>query len=60
VLSVTVQTTEYVEVDALRPVLTRTHRPADAELLALLRHDGVPDGLELVAPIRIASGGGKL
>jgi hypothetical protein len=40
VLSVTVQTTEYVEADALRPVLTRTHRPADAELLALLRHDG--------------------
>ncbi|GGM19953.1 hypothetical protein GCM10011608_00700 [Micromonospora sonchi] len=38
-LSVIVQVPEYVEADALRPVLTRTHRPTDAELLALLRRD---------------------
>jgi hypothetical protein len=40
VLSVTVQTPEYVRADALRSVLTRTHHPTDAELLDLLRHDG--------------------
>ncbi|MEV2238123.1 hypothetical protein [Micromonospora sp. NPDC049891] len=39
-LSATVQVPEYVEADALRPVLTRTHRPTDDEVLAVLRRDG--------------------
>lgn len=39
-LTVIVEEPVYVAADALRPVLTNTHRPTDAELLKLLRPDG--------------------
>ncbi|NES13666.1 MULTISPECIES: hypothetical protein [Micromonospora] len=40
VRSVEVQGPDPVEVDALRAALDRVHRPTDAELLELLRHEG--------------------
>lgn len=40
VVSITVQGPDQVGVDVLRPALTRVHRPADTELLDLLRLPG--------------------
>jgi hypothetical protein len=40
VLSASILIPEPVQMDVLRSLLVDTHQPADAELLAILRHNG--------------------